>query len=228
MAEGKNKIIVYRDWLSTFEALSDEEAGQLIKHLFRYVNDLNPEAPNRIVSIAFEPIKQALKRDLRSYERICEKNKENVGKRWNKDDTTVYDRIRPDTKNTDNDNDIDSIGNSKLFPTNANNSSLEKIDKKKLNEEKLQKRESVFIARVNEFDQYPEKMREAFISYWTEKNKSGTKMRFELEKTWDLARRLNTWASRESTTPVGRVKSKYEPVIEIPYPSVDRQKNNQR
>jgi len=32
-----------------------------------------------------------------------------------------------------------------------------------------------------------------FISYWTEKNKSKTKMRFELQKTWDTKRRLETW-----------------------------------
>jgi len=34
---------------------------------------------------------------------------------------------------------------------------------------------------------------DAFISYWTEKNKSKTKMRFELQKTWDTKRRLETW-----------------------------------
>ena len=32
-----------------------------------------------------------------------------------------------------------------------------------------------------------------FVSYWTEPNKSKTKMRFELEKTWDTKRRLQTW-----------------------------------
>ena len=37
----------------------------------------------------------------------------------------------------------------------------------------------------------------AFFNYWTEKNKSGTKMRFELEKTWETTKRLQTWASRE-------------------------------
>mgnify|MGYP003125102050 CR=1 FL=1 len=40
---------------------------------------------------------------------------------------------------------------------------------------------------------YDENVLEAFISYWTEKNKSQTKMRFELQKTWDTKRRLNTW-----------------------------------
>ena len=37
----------------------------------------------------------------------------------------------------------------------------------------------------------------AFFNYWTEKNKSGTKMRFELEKTWETSKRLVTWANNE-------------------------------
>jgi hypothetical protein len=32
-----------------------------------------------------------------------------------------------------------------------------------------------------------------FLSYWTELNRSGTKMRFELQKTWETKRRLLTW-----------------------------------
>ena len=32
-----------------------------------------------------------------------------------------------------------------------------------------------------------------FLLYWTELNRSGTKMRFELQKTWETKRRLQTW-----------------------------------
>ena len=35
--------------------------------------------------------------------------------------------------------------------------------------------------------------REEFCDYWTEKNKTKTKMRFELEKTWDTYKRLYRW-----------------------------------
>ena len=68
MAENKSGIIVYADWINVFEELEDIEAGKLIKHFFRYVNDLNPEAPDRLTKIAFEPIKQSLKRDLEKWE----------------------------------------------------------------------------------------------------------------------------------------------------------------
>jgi hypothetical protein len=35
-----------------------------------------------------------------------------------------------------------------------------------------------------------------FISYWTERNKSGTKQRWQMEKTFEIKRRLQTWLSR--------------------------------
>ena len=44
---------------------------------------------------------------------------------------------------------------------------------------------------------YQPQMIRAFFNYWTERNKSGTKMRFELEKTWETSKRLATWANNE-------------------------------
>ena len=77
MAKDKNKIIVYADWINRFEALTDEEAGRLIKHFFRYVNDLDPEYPDRITELSFIDIKCTLKRDLKEWERFRAKQSEN-------------------------------------------------------------------------------------------------------------------------------------------------------
>jgi len=68
MAENKKGIIVYADWIDKFEELEDEEAGRLIKHFFRYVNDLNPEYPDRTTKLMFIDIKATLKRDLTKWE----------------------------------------------------------------------------------------------------------------------------------------------------------------
>jgi len=61
----------------------------------------------------------------------------------------------------------------------------------------LEKRKQKFLEGLKEFaGKYPETMLSEFGSYWTEKNRSNTRMRFELEKTWELSRRLGTWANR--------------------------------
>lgn len=77
MADGKNTIVVYADWLKKFECLTDDEAGRLIKHFFRYVNDLSPIAPDRITELSFIDIEQCLKRDLVKWEKRAERSREN-------------------------------------------------------------------------------------------------------------------------------------------------------
>ena len=44
---------------------------------------------------------------------------------------------------------------------------------------------------------YHKEMLADFIDYWTEPNRSKTKLRYQLEKTFDIARRLKTWAKRQ-------------------------------
>jgi len=80
MAEDKKSIIVYADWITKFEALTDDEAGRLIKHFFRYVNDLNPVAQDRITELSFIDIQQTLKRDLVKWEKRAERSRENGNK----------------------------------------------------------------------------------------------------------------------------------------------------
>jgi len=80
MAENKKSFISYCEWQETFEELSDEDAGALIKHIFRYVNDENPSTDNVLVKLCFIPIKQTLKRDLKKYETYIDKQKQNGAK----------------------------------------------------------------------------------------------------------------------------------------------------
>jgi len=68
MAEGKNKVVVYADWISNFEELTDLELGKLMRHFFDYINDKNPVLDDRYLKIAWKPIENTLKRDLKSWE----------------------------------------------------------------------------------------------------------------------------------------------------------------
>jgi hypothetical protein len=76
MAENKKGFVLYADQKIIFEELTDEEAGILIKHVFKYVNDENPILENRIITMAFNPIKLQLKRDLKRWESIRLKRSE--------------------------------------------------------------------------------------------------------------------------------------------------------
>jgi len=107
MAKDKKSFVAYCDWLESFEELTDEEAGRLAKHLFRYVNDLNPEAPDKITKMCFIPIKQSLKRDLVKYEERADRARENGAKggrpKTQKTQSVISEPKKPDSVNV-NDN----------------------------------------------------------------------------------------------------------------------------
>ena len=68
--------------------------------------------------------------------------------------------------------------------------------KKKRN---LQNVTDKFVLEVSAFkEKYSTEMLEAFVDYWTEPNKSKTKLRYELQKTFDVGRRLKTWSKNDS------------------------------
>lgn len=46
-------------------------------------------------------------------------------------------------------------------------------------------------------EKYGNKMIRDFFDYWSEMNKSCSKMRFEQQPTWELSKRLATWSKRE-------------------------------
>jgi len=86
MAKDKKSFILYVDQKDLWNKLPDEIAGKLIKHIYSYVSDENPSSNDLIVEIAFEPIKQQLKRDLKLFEEKRVKRSEagiaGANKRW--------------------------------------------------------------------------------------------------------------------------------------------------
>ncbi len=69
-------------------------------------------------------------------------------------------------------------------------------DKDKEQAEEIDKRQDKFIDKVNEVikeKKYTNEETNNFVNFWTERNNSNTKMRFELQQTFDIARRLATW-----------------------------------
>ncbi|ALR29734.1 hypothetical protein ATE47_04005 [Chryseobacterium sp. IHB B 17019] len=89
MAEDKNGFLLYKDLIHSVRKLPKEKAGELFMHILSYVNDENPETDDFIIELAFEPVKQHLKRDLKKYKTKIEKKSESgrIGnlKKWHPD-----------------------------------------------------------------------------------------------------------------------------------------------
>jgi hypothetical protein len=142
MAKDKKSFILYSDAIHTVEKLSDTDAGQLLKHLLRYVNDQNPTTDNALVEIAFEPIKQQLKRDLVKFEDVkvkrSEAGKAGATKRW-QDIANANKGIQTIANIAVNDNDNVNVISKDIYRSFAHlsisNADIEKLlDKYSINE----------------------------------------------------------------------------------------------
>lgn len=197
MAENKKTIVVYSDWEEYFTDLSDEEAGKLIKHFFKYVNDKNPELDDRILEMAFKPIKNQLKRDLVKWEETKRKRsdagrlggKASGESRKQTEANEANASIVKQTEANEADNDI---CNSMLSDNvNVNDILLEKETKLNITE-----RKKLFYESLIPFSEtYDKTTLRDFYEYWTEHGEKDLKFRKEKEKTFGLERRLKTWSN---------------------------------
>ena len=73
-----------------------------------------------------------------------------------------------------------------------------KVDTTELNKRKLEPRRQAFINDLAKYKGvYPDETLRAFFYYWSECNKSFTKMKFEMQKTFQIDLRLKTWYNND-------------------------------
>lgn len=99
--------------------------------------------------------------------------------------------------------------NNNILSINNIDSKVEKKDRERKDEKSASKpsrtpaellearKEDFYNSLVPYVTKYGKEMIRSFFDYWSESNRSKTKMRFELERTWETSRRLVTWASRD-------------------------------
>lgn len=61
----------------------------------------------------------------------------------------------------------------------------------------LSRKENFYKSLIPFVGRYSKEMIRAFFDYWSEMNKSETKMRYEKQPTWEVSKRLATWANKE-------------------------------
>lgn len=81
-----------------------------------------------------------------------------------------------------------------------------------INGSNIQLRKMNFIDELISLETNKETCKD-FILYWGELNKSKTKMRYEMEKTWDTKARLDRWNSNQQKWAKAPVVSKLESTI---------------
>lgn len=120
-----DSFILYASDYQLIEGLTDEQLGQLTRALFIYARDGEVINLEPVVRMAFVFIKDKIDRNQAKYQKKCERNRENIRKRWNKSNTNdtkeneripkntnVYERIPNDTTRYLSDSESDSDSDS--------------------------------------------------------------------------------------------------------------------
>ena len=153
------------------------------------------------------------------------KNREGVlqnlegGSLKNREGGSLKNREGGSLKNRDNNIDIDNIDIDNI-DINIKESTPKGVPKKSPNlQERISQERDNFRKELERFKGvYSEDMLEDFAGYWCEpfRNPIGNKLlRWQGEKTWDLARRLTTWA-RVDAEKRGRQRPRYNKPTPLP------------
>jgi hypothetical protein len=90
----------------------------------------------------------------------------------------------------------------RLKQSESTGESIDSIDKqvnnKPINKEPIEERKQKFAQTLEPFlSEFGREILNEFYKYWTEPNQKKTKLKFEMQKTWDAKRRLDTWKKNE-------------------------------
>ena len=211
-------VVFYRKWAEMLQRMPADLRHAMHDLFDQYIINRSMPKEDNPCYWSFYPIAQQIETDRSKYNRIREQNADNARKRWERlqeleastkivqsiqsdapvcdriqSDAPVCDRIQSDASVTDNDIDCDNDNGL----SNDNNKETTNVAKKaRLSLElKMKKRMDDFKDSIAPFvETYGRDMCNEFFLYWTETNKTKAKMRFELQKTWDVKRRLSRWS----------------------------------
>lgn len=164
----KDSFILYIEHKEIFKMLTDEEAGKLIKVIFEYEDTGQVDGLDKSLMLAFFPIKNTLDRNREKYNNVVERNKRNIEKRWEKENTkntTGKTGKKENTKNTDNEHEHDNEyvnDNNNIYGQSTRSKPGQSTD---------------WENKFNEFySLYPKKVKKQQVKKWFEKVKPSNEL----------------------------------------------------
>lgn len=234
----KRESFVFRgEWK---DAIADLPAGvrlEIYEAVIEYGTSGTIPALKQMAMLAFNFMKTAIDRDRERYEDAArersEKARRNATARWSNKDAESCDGMQTMQPHANDatacncmqpHNEMQPHANDAIYVYDSVSDNKEKVSKetKKKAASAAERAEAVVEAATKELTDevatydYPEAMKTAFVSYWTEPNKSRTRVRYQMEKTWDTSRRLSLWASRDKVskaakpTEIGRTEFSHD------------------
>ena len=225
MKTDKRTFVFHLDWTDILNGQPDDIRLAVYDAIVDYVKSGNEPKKGTAVYLAFKFIKYQIDKDAVRYAEVCDKRanagRQHKGNQYTKrleqngtNGTNVPKMEQMEqngTNGTDNDYEYDSDNDIDIIESNSSskiscsiesgaNYNADKSATRKQPAKTLEERQNDFMWKIAEVGKgvYPDEMLRAFFDYWSEHNENGKKMLFEMKKTFDIKKRLATWASREN------------------------------
>lgn len=197
----KDTCVFFSDWFSVAQEIKDETLRcKLYDAILRFALDgtETPTLPNEL-TLLFASVKLQITRTNEKYNEICIKRSE-AGRRGAQVTNEIRWGSQSSAKSANADNcrqvsaNVGKIGYNK----NINNNENKKLDNTAHAATIEQRKQAFYESLLPYRSEYDASLLEKFFEYWTEANKSNTKLRFELERTFEVGKRLARWASNDN------------------------------
>ena len=200
MSEDRESFVFHKDWYYAIKKRSPQLRVEIYDAIMEKVFEGTQKELSEVASVVMDLISPQIDRDTARWLDIKEKRRESgrqggLAKQANA--TKCYQVLPNDSKSKQNlanlpvsvcVSDSVSVDNNSVILEEKSNTIV--LDKKKKIEDA---QKDFYNSLVPYVSVYGKEMIRAFYDYWTEPNKSKTKMRFQMERTWDLKRRLARW-----------------------------------
>lgn len=208
----KESFVFYETWAEALRQLPDKERLQVFDAIINYGIYEKKATIGGLAQMALELIYNDIDDCKAKRREKIEKARESANKRWQNQNANECDTMRTHTNECErirtdatqcynvnvnvNGNVNDNVDSSSIIYSPKNeNFDADKSATNKPQPKTIEERKNDFMKLVaeNGIEKYGQEMCREFFDYWTESNPNGKKMRFEMQKVFDIKKRLATW-----------------------------------
>ena len=202
----RDSFVFRKEWRDAISDLPDDVRLEFYEAVTEY--GLTGEIPpmGKMATLAFNFVKYTIDRDAERYEETrrkrSEAGKKHKGNQYtNKNGTNGTNVPTLEQMEQNGTNGTDSVSVYGLSNDNKKKKTTNVVKKEETDvSTNIEGRKKVFYESLIPFvAQYGKDMLREFFNYWSEMNKSRTKMRFEQQPTWETSKRLATWSKKDNS-----------------------------
>ena len=212
----RESFVIYKSFYEAIKDLPDEDRLVLMDAIMEYgLYGIEPDGLSPVPKCVFTLIKPQLDANNRKYEngkkggrpRKATANQDSNGQEPVVTENSEVEKPKENQKITkqkpkNNQEETKPKPNVNVNVNgNEEKNKSNKLDlqkKKSKEEETIERRQVFYQSLIPYVQRYGKDMIRHFYDYWSEMNKSKSRMRWEGEKTWELERRLEYWSRRDN------------------------------